>query len=205
MKKALIVSGGWEGHEPEKTTAIVAGGLRARGFSVDVSRSLASYLRAGRYDVLIQNWTMGEIGPKQLAALLAAVKSGAGFAGWHGGAGDSFRNATEYQFMVGGQFVSHPGGITDYKVRILKPRDPVVKGLKDFRVRSEQYYMHVDPSNQVLAETVFRGKTGMPAVWKRLYGRGRVFYSSIGHSAKDFEVPEVLEIILRGAAWAARR
>ena len=43
----------------------------------------------------------------------------------------------------------------------------------------------------------------MPVAWKRMWGKGRVFYSSLGHVAKDFEVPEVLEIVKRGMQWAA--
>jgi hypothetical protein len=154
---------------------------------------------------------MGTITPEQEAGLLDAVRSGVGIAGWHGGMGDSFRNNTEYQFMVGGQWVAHPGNIIDYEVNIIKPEDPIVAGLSDFKMHSEQYYMHVDPSNEVLATTTFSGEycewiagTVMPVVWKRRYGKGRVFYSSLGHVAKDFEVPEALEIMKRGMLWASR-
>ncbi len=153
---------------------------------------------------------MGTIAPEQEAGLLDAVRSGVGIAGWHGGMGDSFRNNTEYQFMVGGQWVAHPGGIIEYEVNIIKPEDPIVAGLSDFKMHSEQYYMHVDPSNEVLATTTFSGEycewiagTVMPVVWKRRYGKGRVFYSSLGHVAKDFEVPEALEIMKRGMLWAS--
>ena len=43
----------------------------------------------------------------------------------------------------------------------------------------------------------------LPAVWKKYYGKGRVFYSSLGHAAKDFDVPEMSEIMKRGMLWAA--
>ncbi|MCS6951048.1 MAG: ThuA domain-containing protein, partial [bacterium] len=161
--------------------------------------------------LIVPIWTMGTITPEQEAGLLDAVRSGVGIAGWHGGMGDSFRNNTEYQFMVGGQWVAHPGGIIEYEVNIIKPEDPIVAGLSDFKMHSEQYYMHVDPSNEVLATTTFSGEycdwiagTVMPVVWKRRYGKGRVFYSSLGHVAKDFEVPEALEIMKRGMLWASR-
>jgi type 1 glutamine amidotransferase len=141
------------------------------------------------------------------------VRGGAGLAGVHGGMGDSFRNETEYQFMCGGQWVSHPGGVIPYTVHISDPEDPVMAGLDDFEIESEQYYMHVDPSNHVLATTTFSGKHGgvdwiagcvMPVAWKRRYGKGRVFYSSLGHVAKDFNVPEALTVITRGMEWASR-
>ncbi|MCK4601355.1 MAG: ThuA domain-containing protein, partial [Phycisphaerae bacterium] len=82
--------------------------------------------------------------------------------------------------------------------------DPITADLDDFQIHSEQYYMHVDPSNHVLATTTVEcnGCT-MPVVWKRMWGEGRVFYSSLGHVAADFDVPEVLAIIERGMCWAA--
>jgi type 1 glutamine amidotransferase len=113
--------------------------------------------------------------------------------------------------MVGGQWVAHPGGVIDYEVNIIDHDDPITRGLEDFKMHSEQYYMHVDPLNQVLATTTFSaehapwiGGVVMPVVWKKMYGKGRVFYTSLGHVAKDFDVPEAREIVQRGMLWAAR-
>ena len=214
MKRALIIYGGWEGHEPEKTAAIAAEDLRAAEFAVELSTTLevladAEALQA--YDLIVPNWTMGSLTDSQENALLGAIKSGVGLGGFHGGMGDAFRGNPTYQYAVGGQWVAHPDNITDYTVQITKPSDPIVAGLADFAVQSEQYYMHVDPSNEVLATTVFHPQsdpwvdgTVMPVVWKRRFGLGRVFYSSIGHTAKEFEIPEVREIMRRGLLWAAR-
>ncbi len=214
MKRALIVWGGWEGHEPKQCAEIFAPWLQSQGYEVIVSNTLDTYTDKdlmGSLNLIVPIWTMGTITPEQEAGLLDAVRSGVGIAGWHGGMGDSFRNNTEYQFMVGGQWVAHPGNIIDYEVNIIKPEDPIVAGLSDFKMHSEQYYMHVDPSNEVLATTTFSGEycewiagTVMPVVWKRRYGKGCVFYSSLGHVAKDFEVPEALEIMKRGMLWASR-
>ncbi|RUY38312.1 ThuA domain-containing protein, partial [Mesorhizobium sp. M7A.F.Ca.CA.002.07.1.1] len=131
--------------------------------------------------------------------------------GFHGTMGDSFRNEPDYQFMTGGQWVAHPGNIIDYTVAITRPDDPITKGISDFAYRSEQYYMHVDPSNEVLATTTFTdahfpgiGGVVMPVVWKRRYGAGKVFYSSLGHTADEFAVPEMALIVERGLLWAAR-
>jgi type 1 glutamine amidotransferase len=161
--------------------------------------------------LIVPVWTMGTITHEQEKGLLEAVKSGVGIAGWHGGMGDSFRNNTEYQFMVGGQWVSHPDGITDYEVNIVDHEDPITRGIPDFKMHSEQYYMHVDPSNQVLATTTFHSPlvpwiegVVMPVVWKRMWSQGRVFYSSLGHVAKDFDVPQAREIQTRGMLWASR-
>jgi len=214
MKKALFVWGGWDGHEPKQTTEIMASVLQAEGFDVEISDTLDAFLDEDKMmslSLVVPCWTMGSITGEQERGLLNAVKSGVGFAGWHGGAGDSFRNNTEYQFMVGGQWVAHPGGILEYEVNIIDHDDPITKGISDFKMVSEQYYMHVDPSNKVLATTTFSGVDApwikgcvMPVVWKRMYGEGRVFYSSLGHVAKDFDVPECKEIMRRGMLWAAR-
>jgi type 1 glutamine amidotransferase len=133
-----------------------------------------------------------------------------GVAGWHGGMGDAFRDNTDFQFLVGGQFVAHPGGIIDHTVQIADHDHPITLGLDDFAIRSEQYSMHVDPSNHVLADTTFTGEhcpwiegCVMPVAWTRRYGAGRVFYCSIGHTAKDLMIPQVSTMIQRGIKWAA--
>jgi len=212
-KKILYVWGGWGGHEPEKCRDIFVPWLREEGAEVIVSNTLDSYLDEklmGSIDLVIQSWTMGQITGDQERALLRAIKGGVGLAGWHGGTGDSFRNNTEYQFMVGGQWVAHPGGVIDYRVNIADHDDPVTVGLDDFAMHSEQYYMHIDPNVKVLANTTFNsdhsdwiGGNTIPVVWKKYYSKGRVFYSSLGHVASDFNVPEALEIMKRGICWAA--
>ncbi|MSS70102.1 MAG: ThuA domain-containing protein [Candidatus Latescibacteria bacterium] len=214
MKSALMVQGGWQGHEPKQCVEVFAPFLRAQGYEVEIADTLDVYLdepRMKSLSLIVPVWTMGTLAREQEKGLLEAVKSGVGLAGWHGGMGDAFRNNTEYQFMVGGQWVAHPGGILDYEVRIVNHDDPVTAGLKDFRMKSEQYYMHVDPSNEVLATTIFGGAHTpwiegcvMPVVWKRKWGQGRVFYCSLGHVAKDFDVPEAREIVHRGMLWASR-
>ena len=214
-KKAIMVWGGWEGHEPKQCVDIFAPILEEEGFAVTISDTLDAYKDRDlmtEQDLVVPAWTMGQIEGEQEQGLLAAVDSGVGIAGWHGCMADSFRNNTTYQFMVGGQFVSHPDGIIDYTVNIAAPEDPIVAGLDDFQMHSEQYYMHTDPGNEVLATTTLEGRqsaswvngTVMPVVWKRAWGAGRVFYSSLGHVARDFDVPEAREIQRRGMLWASR-
>ena len=212
-KKVLFVWGGWMGHEPDKCRDIFVPWMKSEGADVTVSDTLDAYLKNDLqkdFDLIVQAWTMGQIANNQEKALLEAVKSGTGIAGWHGGLGDSFRNNTEYQFMVGGQWVAHPGGVIDYRVNIVDRKDPVTKGLTDFDMHSEQYFMHIDPNVKVLATTTFTGKHAdwidgnvIPVAWKKYYGKGRVFYSSLGHVAADFDVPQAFEIQKRGILWAA--
>ena len=212
--RILIFRGGWAGHDPVPTSELVAKTLRERGVEVDIQDTQACLLEpdlAERYQVIVPVWTMGEIGKAELQALIGAVQKGVAVGGWHGGAGDAFRQSTQYQFMIGGQWVAHPGGVIDYRVNIVQHDHPILKGLKDFDMHSEQYYMHVDPNSNVLATTTFDARhaewidgTVMPVVWTRRYGKGRVFYSSLGHVIADFErTPEVLEITVRGLMWAA--
>ncbi len=214
MKSALIVWGGWDGHEPKKCVDIFVPYLQDQGFEVEISNSLDSYLdeeKMKALSLIVPVWTMGTITSEQEKGLLEAVRNGTGIAGWHGGMADSFRNNTEYQFMVGGQWVAHPGNIAEYEVNIINHEDAITAGIHDFKMVSEQYYMHIDPSNEVLATTTFSGEhipwiesCLMPVVWKRMWGKGRVFYTTLGHIAKDFDVPEVLEIVKRGMLWASR-
>ncbi|MBN1820414.1 MAG: ThuA domain-containing protein [Prolixibacteraceae bacterium] len=212
-RKVLITWGGWDGHEPKQCVDILVPWLKAEGAEVEVFNNLDKYTDKeymDKVDLIIQTFTMSNITGPQEKGLLEAIKNGCGIAGWHGGLGDAFRQNTEYQFMVGGQWVAHPGGVIDYKVNIIDKNDPVTKGLSDFIMHSEQYYMHVDPNVKVLVTTTFSGDHAdwidgcvMPVVWKKTYGKGRVFYSSLGHVASDFNVPEALEILKRGIRWAS--
>ncbi len=214
MPSALFVWGGWDGHEPQQCRDIFVPFLGDHGYAVTVSDTLDAYLdheRMHAYDLIVQIMTMSSISREQEAGLLAAIRSGVGFAGWHGGMADAFRMNTEYQFMVGGQWVAHPGNIIDYTVQIRDHDHPITAGLADFAMHSEQYYMHVDPGNAVLATTTFGAEhcdwiagTVMPVTWTRMWGAGRVAYSSVGHVARDFDVLEARTMVQRGMLWASR-
>ena len=213
MREALIVWGGWSGHEPEQCAAIIKSMLEEDGFTVYVENTTEAFADPVIHDLslIVPIFTMSKIEKEELANLCAAVEGGVGLGGYHGGMGDAFREAVDYQFMVGGQWVAHPGNIIDFTVNVTRADDPLMQGIEDFPYRSEQYYMHVDPSNEVLATTTFTGEHAawidgvtMPVVWKRKHGKGRVFYSSLGHVSKEFEVPQMRTIIRRGLNWAAR-
>jgi len=213
MQEALIVWGGWSGHEPEKGAQIVAGMLEAEGFKVYVENTTEAFADPAIADMslIVPIVTMSKIEKEEVENLTAAVRGGVGLAGYHGGMCDAFRESADYQFMCGGQWVAHAGNVIDYRVDVAKPDDPIMQGISSFAYRSEQCYLHVDPSNEVLATTTFSGEYApwtagvvMPVVWKRKHGLGRVFYSSLGHVAAEFEVPEMKEILRRGMLWAAR-
>lgn len=212
-RRALLVFGGWEGHEPEACADIYGNILASHGFTVERSQALDLFTDAvalNGFSLIVPFWTMGTIADRELQGLLGAVEGGVGLAGFHGGIGDSFRNQPEYQFMVGGQFVAHPDDLVDYRVEIVDRDDPITRGIGDFTILSEQYYMHVDPANRVLATTTFETRsapwingTRMPVAWTRQHGLGRVFYSSLGHSIDDHAIAEVRALHTRGMLWAS--
>jgi type 1 glutamine amidotransferase len=215
-RKALIVWGGWEGHEPEQVARLFEEILAESGFESDIQTGLSALeSKLTAIDLIVPVWTMGEITPAQAKSVCSAVESGVGIAGCHGGMCDSFRSCTEWQFLTGGQWVAHPGddGVR-YTVRPAQPTHPILQGIGEFDVVSEQYYMHVDPANDVLATTTFgsaapgphtaNGDIEMPVIWTKRYGEGKVFYCSLGHQRKVLEAKPVRTIMRRGFEWAAR-
>ncbi|MAE60912.1 MAG: hypothetical protein CMJ49_06080 [Planctomycetaceae bacterium] len=216
-KKVLIDWGGWDGHTPKASGELFARVLGDAGYDVSVEDSMDVYKDKdymASLDLVVPIWTMATIEGEQLAGLQEAVHGGVGLAGFHGGVLDSFRNDCSYQFMVGGQFVGHPGGIIpSHKITITNRDHEITKGIDDFEmIQTEQYYMHVDPGNDVLCTTSVSGEHGdattykagtvMPYVWTRGWGKGRVFVASWGHTDKDFDCAEALEITKRGMIWA---
>ncbi|CAM3350905.1 ThuA-like domain-containing protein [Deinococcus saxicola] len=212
---ALIISGGWPGHQPQKFAEIIGHWLKEDGLEVtqtDTLEVLDDAEAVARYSLIIPNWTMGKITETQSQNLRQAVQDGVNLAGFHGGMGDSFRDDAGFQFMVGGQFVAHPGDMRPYRVDLTNTAHPITDGLSGFEMQSEQYYLHVDPSNTVLATTTFDASvkpwidgTVMPVAWVRRHGAGRVFYSSLGHDPREFDQPEVAALHRRGLRWAVGR
>ena len=215
MKKALIVYGGWEGHDPKGLANLFSNVLKEENFEVTLSDTLAVFLEdLTVYDLIVPIWTMGALPDGAEANVCNAVAKGTGLAGCHGGMCDAFRNSTEWQFMTGAQWVAHPGGDTvTYEVNMNKASSsPLISGIKDFSITSEQYYIHIDPAVDVLATTTFtfpgnhssNGNTTLPVAFTKRWGDGKIYYNSLGHSAKTFDIPEALEMMRRGFLWAAR-
>ena len=217
MKKALIVWGGWDGHEPKQVAELFARVLKEDGFECEVSNTLDAFKDEQKLmdlSLIVPCWTMGKISNEQANPVFKAVRNGVGIAGCHGGMCDSFREHTEWQFMTGGQWVAHPGNDgTPYKVSITNVRHEITAGISDFAIKSEQYYMHVDPAVRVLATTRFpvadgahvgNGPVDMPVVWTKVYGSGKVFYNSLGHHADVMASEPCLTIMRRGFLWAAK-
>ncbi|BEL03261.1 ThuA domain-containing protein [Actinoplanes sichuanensis] len=209
----LIVRGGWDGHQPVVCTELFRELLESHGATITVAETLDVYTDRAvldATDLIIQCWTRGDLTAEQENGLVDRVRAGAGFAGWHGGVLAFGYAAARYQYMVGGRFLHHPGGLIDHTVDFTGTH-PITAGLTSFRVHTEQYYCHVDPSLEVLATTTFDGGHDepdtagvvMPVVWIRRFGRGRVFVSTLGHSPADLRIPQTRTLTERGLLWAA--
>lgn len=212
MPRALIVWGGWEGHRPAEMAAAVAALLADEGMETVVTPELAALgsPELDRFDLVVPLITNAVVEGEVIKRLLAAVRSGLGIGGPHLPA-TAFRSSVDYHFLLGAQWVAHPGGIIDFRVDVVRPDDPVMQGIAGFAYRSEQYYLHYDPSIEVLATTTFDGThdpvvagVTMPVVYKRRFGAGRVFYSALGHSPEELMHPEGRKILQRGLGWACR-
>ena len=217
MPTALVIRGGWEGHDPVRTTDSFVPFLDKAGYEVVCSGSLDSYLDTdlmARTDLVLQCWTMGSISKEQLGGLTTAVRAGTGFAGWHGGVADSFRASTDYLHMVGGQFACHPRDFVDHTVEVVPDRadHPIVTGVSSVSLHTEQYWVLADAHNDVLATTTLPALPGdpwcepvvSPAIWTRTWGDGRVFVCTVGHKQEDLDVPEIRTMVERGLTWASR-
>ncbi len=216
MKTAWILCGGWEGHETQKVSARFAALLRKHDYDVtifDTLDCLADAKAVSQLDLIVPCWTGGEIKSEYTRNVSQAVGAGTGMAGCHGGMCDAFRNDTQWQFITGGQWVSHPGGDgVTYTVNLRHGTSPIVEGLEDFSVQSEHYYLHVDPAVEVLATTRFPAVTyynisnkpvDMPVVWTKFWGLGRVFYCSLGHHDDVFDKSPNAQVLMeRGLLWA---
>ena len=213
MKKAIIVWGGWQGHEPEQCAGIVADLLREDGFAVEVTGDLGIFasLQLAKADLLVPVITGETLEKAHASALVEAVRGGLGLGGHHGALATSFKESAAFRYVSGVTWVAHPGNIIDFRVAVTRPEDPVMRDIPDFEYRSEQYYLHYDPSIEILATTTFTGEhdpaaanVSMPVVFKRRFGAGRVFYSALGHVAAEFDNAHMRLILRRGLVWAAR-
>lgn len=207
--KILFLQGGWEGHKPEQIIHKFNAALLEQGCQTETITSLErladmDWLKT--FDVISPCWTMGSLSPEESAGLRGAVHHGVGLGGVHGGMGDAFRGNLDYEWMVGGHFVGHPH-VGDYNIHVAEPAHGIMQGLPtEFSYHSEQYYMLMDPGVRVLAKAdyTFEGHTCvMPVVWTKHWGKGRVFYSALGHDPAEFNrYPTIFQMSLNGILWA---
>ncbi|WP_104127713.1 ThuA domain-containing protein [Cryobacterium sp. Y57] len=229
LRHALVVRGGWDGHQPVETTALFIPFLEENGFTVRVEESPAPYADADymtNVDLVVQTNTMTTIEKDEFLGLRTAIENGTGLAGWHGGIADSYRNNVDYLQLIGGQFAAHPGkapaerigeqsdNYVPYRINMLPAAadHPITQGIEDFDLISEQYWVLHDDYNDVLATTTqavrpwdpWHRPITSPAVWTRQWGQGRIFVSTPGHRVDILQNSSVRTMIERGLLWAAR-
>ena len=215
--KALITWGGWDGHQPDRVAAIFKAMIEDAGGTAEVTDTLDCFDGAGalrKLDLIVPVWTMSDLTKERAENVSEAVARGTGLAGCHGGMCDAFRDNVLWQFMTGANWVAHPGGDgVEYGVTITQPEHPLVEGIGDFTVKTEQYYLHLDPANEVLATTRFptvnwyhaaNSPVDMAVAWTRAWGKGRVYYNALGHHADVIETGPAHEMLRRGLLWAAK-
>ncbi|RXT30751.1 hypothetical protein BVJ53_00630 [Lacticaseibacillus chiayiensis] len=210
--------GGWEGHQPATVSAYLAAQLKEVGFDVTRTPSLDVLDDVDTlfdFNLIIIHWTRGELSPERFDNISAAVAHGVGLAGIHGGLTSAFQNNKKWLWLTGGCFVAHPGGLnTTYTVKILDHQHPITQHLDDFEIQTEQYFVLMDPAIHVLADTVFAAgehpeatnpePIHLPVAWIKRWGRGRVFFQSLGHDLTTCQRPEVTRLTLQGFQWAAQ-
>ncbi|MBT2501326.1 ThuA domain-containing protein [Curtobacterium sp. ISL-83] len=229
QRQALVVRGGWDGHQPVETTDLFIPFLRDHGFDVRVEGAPAVYTEQDymdTVDLVVQNNTMTTITADEFAGLQRAVLQGTGMAGWHGGIADSYRDTADYLHMIGGQFAHHAGkhpserigeqsdNYIPYTVHMtdLGHEHPITQGIEDFDLVTEQYWVLSDEYNDVLATTTQGARSWdawnrpvtSPAIWTRQWGAGRIFVSAPGHRVEVVESQPLRTVIERGLLWAAR-
>ncbi len=151
------------------------------------------------YDGLLLYANYDSITPSQEKALLDFVKGGKGFIPLHCGS-YCFRNSPEVVEMIGGQFKSH--GFESFPSVILKPDNPVMKGVNNFTTKDETYvHDKISKNIEVLMERV-AGDHHEPYTWIRPYGKGRVFYTAYGHDENTFNNPNFLKLVENGIFYA---
>jgi len=229
-QRALIVRGGWEGHHPVESTELFLPFLQSNGYTIRVEESPEVYADADAMratDLIVQCVTMSEITHEQVSGLREAVAAGTGLTGWHGGIAYSYLASSDYMQLVGGQFATHPSRepsqlregseennylMHTITMTELGRRHPITDGTEDFELTTEQYWVLHDDLIDVLATTThpvrqwhpWHRPIHSPAIWTRLWGRGRIVVTTPGHSLEILHDANVRTVIERGMLWASR-
>ncbi len=212
-RKALVVWGGMELHTPERGAHVVRDLLEEAGFAVTVTPDYDALGagNVGENDLVVPVITDGALAPEKMENLITAIRAGTGLAGYHMGLATTFRASVPFRYAASVYWVQHPGNIITYKVDVTCSDHPIMAGIESFEHTSEQYYLNYDPAVDVLATTTFSGEfhpwrrnVVMPVVFTTTHDRGRVFYTSLGHTADELAIPQIRTILKRGLLWAAR-
>jgi type 1 glutamine amidotransferase len=151
------------------------------------------------FDVVVFEYTVGEITEAQKRGIMSAVASGKGFVGIHSAA-DSFRGDPDWEAFVGGHFITHPA-YRQFQVSVTDEKSSVTDGIAEFFITDEQYILDYDSRVKVLGSGLYKGKV-MPAIWTKSWGKGKVYYMSFGHDPRSCEQEIFKTLLVRAVRWA---
>jgi type 1 glutamine amidotransferase len=167
-------------------------------------------IKRSDYDVLVFYTSRYKLNELQERALEKFVEDGGGVVGIHG-ASLSFDNSMVWTRLLGGRFAGHIPGTHKLNVVITDPKHPITAGVEAFSIVDEEYkHRLADVDRHVLARFRERPagsdpKANMDILWTREIGKGRVFYSALGHGKEAWENPAWQKLIVQGILWAAGR
>lgn len=197
---------------PDAIAAIQKMG-KEKGFTVDATEDAAAFTpeNLAKYDVVVFASTTGDVltNPQQ-QALQQFVNRGKGWVGIHAAA-DTEYDWPWYGELVGAYFKSHPAGLQPTKVKIENRGHASTNSLPENWTRSDEWYdWRVNPRGkvQVLAsidDSTFRTEVlDHPVTWCKYQGRGRAWYTAMGHSKETYVEPAFLDQLYGGIMWAAQ-
>ena len=205
---------------PLSQTILKQVGEHSSMFNVTVTEDVSEFTieNLQRYDAMIF-YTSGELpmSGAQKAALLDFVRSGHGFIGIHS-ATDTFYKWPSYLELIGGYFDGHPWHQT-VKIQVADPSNSLVSFLgvsleindeiyqiRDFDDRGSHVLLRLDETSVDLTRAGVRQRSyGWPLAWTRSYGRGRVFYSALGHEEAVWRDSHYQRVLLNAILWTSRR
>ncbi len=208
------------------SNAALAAIAKSRGWAAFFTENGAVFNPAalGRFKATVWNNTSGDVlNAEQKAAFQSYIENGGGFVGIHGAGGDPRYEWRWYvETLLGAEFKGHPMSpqFQNATIHIEVPDDPATRHLgKEWTRNDEWYSFEKSPRSNggfmVLATLdektyspkMFWKEIGMgadhPIIWKHCVGKGRVFYSALGHAAKTYAEPAHLKLLEGAMAWAA--
>jgi type 1 glutamine amidotransferase len=195
-------------------------GKKSGAFEVRATEDVSELTGEGlRGYAAVMFYTTGElpISESQKIALLEFVRSGRGFLGVHS-ATDTFYSWPDYLKLIGGYFNEHPWH-QSVRIDVADPSDSIVGFLgsslqiddeiyqiSDFDYQGSHILLRLDETSVDLTKSgVHRRFYGWPLAWKRSYGRGRVFYTALGHEESVWRDARYQRILLNAILWVIRR
>jgi uncharacterized protein len=205
--------------------AALAAIARNRGWSAFFTENGAVFnpTDLNRFDATVWNNTSGDVlAPDQKQAFRRYIENGGGFVGIHGAGGDPRYEWRWYvDTLIGAQFKGHPLNPQFQRavIHIEDPNDVTMKGLPTEWSRVDEWYsFEKSPRGKgvkvlaTLDERTYHPKmlwkdismgADHPIIWKHCVGKGRVFYSALGHSARTYSEPLHLKELENAIGWAA--